>query len=838
MANAIVQVVDGRAVVQFSGPEAIASMLAQAGSAAGGASADAARAEAARAAVEGLSSSINPGKWVYPETFGALGDGVYTSAERTAFINAHAASVASGKPLVLTGRYNIGETIYYAPAAGYIGVGTNPRILGAFVPNKDSVNTGTTVNVDFKMGTLRRSESLAPSYRRPFAEKSLWLGKGDQRRVERKALDVGVGQQVINDFPGSDTWTAGSYGSSGATGIGFSLTTANRWTGIVWTAHGGMELSASVKADQGNVNRGVLVLCTKGYFVFWADATGVGNYGYKYAGGGFASANVDWGGRTTHASWQAANCDWTVRLYDFQTIGVLLNGVEVYRYTLPEGEIDRAGFVGMKTGTNAGLSVEFPSAARLSEPQGGQVVKLAAFGDSKTDGYFGSWTDAFREALDGSAGIRVTQIVNRAVSGQNSLAQLGVMQANPPTGMTDVVIHVGTNDIQGGADASVTLSNISAMIDLCVSSGVSVGRVHVVVPDLWYDQAEAGGFGEDTSAYETGERTRMAILKLGSDRGCKVVNLSQVLGPVLGSQITSPDISDPRLRDNIHPTSFAYRVIGMEIAKSVLNAAAPAMVRAVQDRAVPVSWANGWTGFGDTPYYRVSEEGVLRLGGTILPATRFGFVSTVDGWTATNASLATAADGMTVTSTAVDGYITKTGLAIPGSRLTRVVVDLTRTANPPTAGWGGQIYYATAGHTYGPGFNKTIATNPVLNVRTQLVFDMANLTAGGADWTNSVITGLRLDLDEATGGAFKIHSINVTPGYSYPIDNLKTEGSTILTLPRSLWPKTTARLPVWGGNGFAAVEVSAGDGSVKIYGAASVSYLALDAISFPVRSVF
>jgi lysophospholipase L1-like esterase len=746
--------------------------------------------------------------------------------------------LASGKPLALTGRYNIGEIIYYAPAVRYMGAGADPRILGALVPNKDSVNTGTTVNVDFKMGTLRRSDTLAPSYRRPFAEKSLWLGKGDQRKVERKALDVGVGQQVINDFPGSDTWTAGSYGSSGATGIGFSLTTANRWTGIVWTAHGGMELSASVKADQGDANRGVLVLCTKGYFVFWADATGVGNYGYKYAGGGFASANVDWDGRTTHASWQAANVDWTVRLYDFQTIGVLLNGVEVYRYTLPEGEVVQAGFMGMRTGTNAGLSIEFPSAARLSEPQGGQAVKLAAFGDSKTDGYFGSWTDAFREALDGSAGVRVTQIVNRAVSGQNSLAQLGVMTANPPTGMTDVVIHVGTNDVQGGADASVTLANIDDMIDLCVSNGVPVGRVHLVVPDLWYDQAEAGGFGEDTSAFETGERTRMAILKLGSDRGCKVVNLSQVLGPVLGSQITTPDISDPRLRDNIHPTSFAYRVIGMEIAKSVLNAAAPAMVRAVQDRAIPGSWANGWTANADAPVYRVSEEGVLSMGGTILPATRFGFSNTADGWTATNSSIATAADGITVTNTASDPYVSRSGLSIPGGRLTRVVVDLTRTANPTTAGWDGTIYYSTAGHAYAAGFTKTTAANPTLGVRTQLVFDMANLTTGGSDWINSIITGLRLDLDLNSGGAFKIHSINVTPGYSYPIDTTKSEGTTILTLPRNLWPRTTARLPVWGGTGFAAVEVSAGDGSVKIYGAASASYLALDAISFSVRSVF
>jgi len=555
----------------------------------------------------------------YPEDYGCVGDGTFTTNERTGFIAAHDAALADGKPLILSGQYNIGQAIFYSNAVNWHGEGNNPRIIGAFVPNENAVNTGTQISADFDNGTLTRSETMARSYKRPFAEKSLWLGKGDQRRVERRALDVGAGQQVICDFPGGVSWTAGSYGSSGSTGIGFSLTTGLRWTGIVWPVNGGMELSASVKADQGDVNRGVLVLCTKGYFVFWADATGIGNWGYKYYTGeaGFASANVEWEGRATHASWQAQNCDFTVRLYDFQTIGVLLNGVEVYRYTLPEGEIDRAGWVGMKTATNAGLSIEFPSAARLSEPQGGRSVRLAVYGDSKSDGYFGVWTDQFREALDGSSGVRVTQINNYAVSGDNSIAAYGVMLANLPTGMTDVVIHVGTNDVQGGADASVTLTNIDDMIDTCVANGVPASRVHIVVPDLWYDQAQAGGFGENTSSYETGARTRMAILKLGSDRGCQVVNLSQVLGPVLGSQITDPDISDPRLRDNIHPTSFAYRVIGMEIAKSVLNAAAPAMKREIKDRAIPVAFTGGWSATADAPGYRLSEEGELNLYGSI-----------------------------------------------------------------------------------------------------------------------------------------------------------------------------------------------------------------------------
>lgn len=634
--------------------------------------------QAVAQAVEVITPLTNPADYVYPEIYGATGDGVYTPAERTAFITAHNIALMSGRPLVLTGRYNVGPAVLFTGPVHYMGVGASPKLIGAVVPAKGALNTGTTIQIEFDNGTLTRSDTLAPSYRRPFAEKSLWLGRGDQAAARHKPLDLSSAQQVVSDFP-SDDWTPGVYGGAGDAGIGFSLTTALRWTGLVYPVHGRMELTASVTVDGPNVNRGLVVLCTGGHFVFWASQDGVGTWYYKGIGGPYPTENVDWSGRTTHASWQAQHCDWTLRLYDATTIGIVLNGVEIFRYTLPVGSvIDRGGFVAMKTDTDAGVSIEWLTATRLNHPQGGQEVRLAVYGDSKSDGYFGDWTDAFREALDGSAGIRVTQIVNHAVSGDSSYAQMLRMQMNPPVGMTDSVIHVGTNDVQGLAPAEASFANIEAMIDMAVGAG---NRVHLVVPDLWYGQAEAGGWGENTNNYAGGARTRTAIQRLAAERGCRIVNAPQLLGAVLGSQITDPDISDPRLRDSIHPTSFTYRLIGMEIARSVLAAAAPIMTRSVADRPIPAAWQNGWAAGSDTPSYRVSEDGVLSMSG-----------------------------------------------------------------------------FVTAG--------------------------------------------------------------------------TKVEGTTLLKLPRSLWPRQTARVPAWGGTGWAALEISAGDGSVKGYNLATVTYLALDAIRY------
>ena len=106
MSDVIVRVVDGRAVVKFSGPEAIAAMLAQAGTAATSA---AAAQVAAEAAVAGFMT---------PAAFGAVGNGI--ADDTTALV----AAAASGVEVNLQGKtYKVSNKAILASGTIFRGPG-------------------------------------------------------------------------------------------------------------------------------------------------------------------------------------------------------------------------------------------------------------------------------------------------------------------------------------------------------------------------------------------------------------------------------------------------------------------------------------------------------------------------------------------------------------------------------------------------------------------------------------------------------------------------------------------------------------------------------------------
>ncbi|WP_370310119.1 hypothetical protein [Sphingobium abikonense] len=134
-----------------------------------------------------------------------------------------------------------------------------------------------------------------------------------------------------------------------------------------------------------------------------------------------------------------------------------------------------------------------------------------------------------------------------------------------------------------------------------------------------------------------------------------------------------------------------------------------------------------------------------------------------NGFTASSdVTLSNTANGMVATPTAGDPYIFRNGLSIQGSRYTRVLIDLTRSA-PSLGGWDGKLYWATSGHGWSGSFFATaVQGEPKPGEAITLVFDMPAAT-GGADWTASTITGLRFDLDAVSGGGRQtvIRSIRV-----------------------------------------------------------------------------
>ena len=121
------------------------------------------------------------------------------------------------------------------------------------------------------------------------------------------------------------------------------------------------------------------------------------------------------------------------------------------------------------------------------------------------------------------------------------------------------------------------------------------------------------------------------------------------------------------------------------------------------------------------------------------------FLTDVDGFTAVNASIASFAGYISFEPTAADPQLISETIAISGGIYTQVVARVRQTIGGGT--WEGNCYYETGGHTMTSSHVKTIPNpNLALSEWTTLTWDMANLTTGGADWENSVITKIRLDL--------------------------------------------------------------------------------------------
>ena len=109
-------------------------------------------------------------------------------------------------------------------------------------------------------------------------------------------------------------------------------------------------------------------------------------------------------------------------------------------------------------------------------------------------------------------------------------------------------------------------------------------------------------------------------------------------------------------------------------------------------------------------------------------------------------------------------------MSVKGAEANTVLVRITR--NQDTARWDGSLFWTTAQHGEAAGYaTKPVrGADPAVGETTVMVFDLANPRKGGEDWVKSVITGLRLDLDDDAGGAFTIHQVAIVnvPGGAAP----------------------------------------------------------------------
>jgi len=139
---------------------------------------------------------------------------------------------------------------------------------------------------------------------------------------------------------------------------------------------------------------------------------------------------------------------------------------------------------------------------------------------------------------------------------------------------------------------------------------------------------------------------------------------------------------------------------------------------------------------------------------------RWNFTNTNDGWVSTNITPTNNATYISLVSTTVDPNFSKSGLSFSGLSNRYVATRITRKAGA----WVNelQLYYSTAGHGYSASYytQANVATL-VVDETTIIVWDMWQLIAGGTDWKDNTITGLRIDYTNANAVTWQVDWIAI-----------------------------------------------------------------------------
>jgi lysophospholipase L1-like esterase len=338
----------------------------------------------------------------------------------------------------------------------------------------------------------------------------------------------------------------------------------------------------------------------------------------------------DFPGRSTHFSYCMQLSDLTIRLVTPTHAQFLYNGTIIAEVRDTGSPVLQVGFGSLLvSGTDGKVLWRYCVRTRHKSPAGGRVIRTIIVGDSISDAgqYQGTWQYHYRSALEGTVGIRVGAITSLAVGGETSAQQLARLQAVTDLADYDYcLIMVGVNDIITGVSGSDYYNNLVDMIDLCQAAGV---RVCVGYPTMFYDHSVfSDPVGQNPPNYQFGSAHRAIVRLACAEEGVVLVDTLAAMGLLTAQLVTDTDLGcDPGIRDNIHPSSYMFKQLGLAFARAVLADIVGRRSRRVPTRVVPSAWLlNGWT--ASTPTYEVDEAGVVRLGGRLTDA---GTATTTSG---------------------------------------------------------------------------------------------------------------------------------------------------------------------------------------------------------------
>lgn len=402
-------------------------------------------------------------------------------------------------------------------------------------------------------------------------------------------------------WPLGDTFTADAFNTSDANSVVFAYTTGdNNFHVAVKPLIPGETYTAYMGVSANYPPIAAVVRTNYGYYTIFGESVLTGGsitLGYKAPGKTPVQVVVT-PVMTDHLSYAAIQSEWAIRVNSFQSFDILFNGYLVTTVGT-EGFIQDGGFgayfSGGATGTQSVNIINHVSRTNGRSMRSG-FTTIKVFGDSTSAPRLDCWPLFLQRELEFSEGNRTWDIINKAVPGQASGEQLAIMQADGLSDANVVIISVGTNDVQGQVPLQTFISNVQTMINLCKTAGLPVVLVKF---GLWYTQTQAPGRGQPSVQYQWGAAYRSAVARLAAENGVKLVDLPEVLGPIV-SYYVNPNLhlnmvdkGDSVVWDNIHPTTAANRLIARTIAKAIMGVITFKVTKDVPDMPV-ISATNNW----------------------------------------------------------------------------------------------------------------------------------------------------------------------------------------------------------------------------------------------------
>lgn len=153
------------------------------------------------------------------------------------------------------------------------------------------------------------------------------------------------------------------------------------------------------------------------------------------------------------------------------------------------------------------------------------------------------------------------------------------------------------------------------------------------------------------------------------------------------------------------------------------------------------------------------DEMAASLISSVVTTEEWNFAGSLNGWTGQNATLTATNNGIKYAITAAAPSMTSPAISIDGHTNDIIGLQIRQVSGTPNATV--KIQYQTSGHGYSDSYMKQATIIGDMSLTRSVQVNMSALDAGGDDWRNSTITGIRLIIGNEVGAEYVVPLVNI-----------------------------------------------------------------------------